>query len=87
MLFSLLSERVDKLEKGLEQKIANKVAQVLDKRVTTEMNWIRRDVDNRLETIQETVQEEVRAEIEIVNTKIESLSNRETIYILCFYWL
>lgn len=79
MLFSSLSERVNDLEKGLEQKIANKVAQVLDKRVTTEMNRIRKDVDERMSDIKESICDEFKAEIVLVNTKIESLSNSATV--------
>lgn len=77
-LFSSLSERVDKLEKGLEQKIANKVAQVLDKRVTSEMNRIRKEVDKHIENVTESIREEVKADLETVNSKIDSLSNRDT---------
>lgn len=50
MQYTSLSERIDKLEAGLEQRISQKVAQLLDKRVNTELGRIRTDIDKRLET-------------------------------------
>ncbi|MEW8341803.1 MAG: hypothetical protein AB2708_18305, partial [Candidatus Thiodiazotropha taylori] len=50
MQYTSLSERIDKLEAGTEQRISQKVAQLLDKRVNTELGRIRIDIDKRLET-------------------------------------
>jgi len=47
MHFPSLSERVDQLESSLEQRIANKVSQLLDKRVNLEMKRIYKDVDTK----------------------------------------
>ena len=55
MLFGSLSERMDKLESGLEQKNANKVSQLLDKRVNTELSQIRRDIDGKLESFKDEI--------------------------------
>mgnify|MGYP007133552282 CR=1 FL=1 len=55
MLFGPLSERMDKLESGLELKIAKKVSQLLDKRVNTELSRIRRDIDGKLESFKDEI--------------------------------
>ena len=47
-MYTSLHDRIDKFEAGLEQRISSKVAQLLDKRVNTELGRIRKDVDERL---------------------------------------
>ncbi|KAH3777499.1 hypothetical protein DPMN_178946 [Dreissena polymorpha] len=50
MLFSALRERVDQVEKCVEQKIINKVSQVLDKRINSEVNRLHKDIDTKMDT-------------------------------------
>jgi len=78
MMFSALDERLGKLESGIEQRIANKVAQLLDKRVNSEMSKVRKDVDARLETFKESLKDEVTADIAEINTKLQNLSTAQT---------
>ena len=40
MMFMSVNERLDKIDSGLEKRIATKVSQILDKRVNSEMNKI-----------------------------------------------
>ena len=75
MLFGSLSERMDKLESGLEQKIANKVTQLIDKRVNTELSRIRRDIDGKLDSFKDEMRTNISDELEDINSKIERLSN------------
>ena len=53
MHYNSLHESIDKFEAGLEQRMSNKIAQLLDKRVNSELNRIRRDVDERLDSFKE----------------------------------
>ena len=59
MLYSSLNERMDKFESCLEQKISNKVAQLLDKRVNTELNRIKKEVDANLDSFIEIFRGEI----------------------------
>ena len=45
MHYNSLHERIDKFETGLEPRISNKVAQLLEKRVNSELIRFRKDVD------------------------------------------
>ena len=78
MQFAALNERMDKMEQGLEQKIATKVAQILDKRVSTEMTKIRKDVDVKTSAVKKDIQTEVTAQMKNVNErlKVEIASSR-----------
>ena len=78
MMFSALTERVDKLESGLEQRISNKVAQLLDKRVNTELNRIKKDVDTRLDSFKESLKDELAADLADINAKLESVTSAAT---------
>ena len=79
MMYNSLHDRIDKFEAGLEQRISNKVAQLLDKRVNTELSRIRKDVDDRMETFKETIRSEMSDELEEVNNKLASLQRSETV--------
>jgi predicted transposase YbfD/YdcC len=74
MLFSS-SERMDKLESGLEKRIANKVSQLLDKIMNSEMIRIRKDVDERIEAATEALRVNVAEDIQNVSAKITSLAS------------
>lgn len=72
-MFSDLSCRIDRLESGLEQRISSKVAQLLDKRVNVELNRIKRDVDNHIDSFKESLKAEVAADIADVSDRIDNL--------------
>ena len=72
MLCSSLSERIDKLESTLEQKISTKVAQILDRRVNMELGKIRKDIDERLSSFKDTLRTESDDEIEAINVKLQT---------------
>ena len=72
--FPSLSERVDQLESSLEQRIANKVSQLLDKRVNLEMKRIYKDVDTKTDAFRETVRSDVNDEIAELRAKVDQLS-------------
>ena len=76
MLYSALSERMDKLESSLEQKLSTKVAQLLDKRVNTELGRIKKEVDANLVSFKETLRDEIDEELGEINNKLHDLSNR-----------
>ena len=40
-----------------EQRISNKVAQLLDKRVNVELGRVKKDIDSRLNTFKDTMRE------------------------------
>lgn len=73
MMFTCLTERIEKLESGLEQRIATKVAQLLDKRVNSELGRIKHDIEARLDTFKDTLKEEFGDEIEEIHKKIDTL--------------
>ena len=75
MHYNSLHERIDKFEAGLEQRISNKVAQLLDKRVNSEMGRIRKDVDERLDAFKETFRSEIDEEFDLLSGKLDSLQN------------
>ena len=78
MMFTSLTERIDKLESGLEERISTKVAQLLDKRVNTELGRIKKDINARLDTFRETLREQVADDVEELSKKVETLSSSTT---------
>ncbi|WAQ97664.1 hypothetical protein MAR_030354 [Mya arenaria] len=75
MLFTSLSERVDKLEATIEQRISSKVSKLLDKRINSELNRIRRDVDDRMDVFKEIMRVDVSEEITELKAKVDSLAD------------
>lgn len=75
MQFSAMNERMDKLESSLEQRISNKVAQIIDKRVNTELSRICKDVDSRLESFKEEIKSDISADLHDINDRVRVLSN------------
>ena len=67
MQFAALNERMDKLENGLEQKIASKVAQILDKRVSSEMSKIRKEVEVKIDNVKRDIHAEVATALNVVD--------------------
>ena len=63
MMFTSLSDRIDKLEAGLEQRISHKVAQLLDKRVNAELGRIKKEVDSRLDSFKDEIIEDVEEKL------------------------
>ncbi|KAL4240044.1 hypothetical protein ACF0H5_000839 [Mactra antiquata] len=78
MLFGTLRKRMDKLEAGLEQRIAHKVSQLLEKRVNTEIIRIRRDMDEKFESFQESIKVDLADDLLDINSKIQSISSDRT---------
>ncbi|KAL4229726.1 hypothetical protein ACF0H5_010114 [Mactra antiquata] len=76
MMFSALNERVNQLESGLEQRISNKVAQLLDKWVNSEMARIRKDVNTQLDSFKDNLKDELASELEDINSKIQQMSSQ-----------
>lgn len=74
MMYNSLHDRIDKFEAGLEQRISNKVAQLLDKRVNTELNRIKKDVDDRVETFKETFRAEIDEDLNELNNKLNNMN-------------
>ena len=68
MMFMSVNERLDKIDSGLEKRIATKVSQILDKRVNSEMNKIRAHFDSRLEDFKESL----RADLDDIRTEVKS---------------
>ena len=72
MMFMSVNERLDKIDSGLEKRIATKMSQILDKRVNSEMNKIRADFDSRLENFKESLRAEVAADLNDIRTEVKS---------------
>ena len=71
MMFMSVNERLDKLDSGLEQRIANKVAQLLDKRVNTELNRVRKDIDSRLDDFKSSIKADL-ADLDDIRDEIST---------------
>ena len=69
-----MSERTDKLESGLDQKIVNKVSQMLHKRLITEVGRIKKDIESKLAEIKSDTQAEVSSELDALNERISSFA-------------
>ena len=78
-MFSDLTGRLDRLESGLEKRISNKVAQILDKRISTEISRIKKDVDDQISDFKDSIRAEVTAGIEDLNEKIDSPVSQPTL--------
>ena len=74
MHFTSLSERVDQLESSLEQRIANKVSQLLDKRVNLELKRIYKDVDEKIDAFRESMRSDVGDELAELRAKVDQLA-------------
>ncbi|KAH3746801.1 hypothetical protein DPMN_181217 [Dreissena polymorpha] len=78
MMYMGLNERFDQFEKTLESRITNKVSQILDKRVNSELEQIKRGVDQKLETkyeqFSDTVKADIADDLAAIWAQIDSLS-------------
>lgn len=72
MMFMSVNERLDKIDSGLEKRIATKVSQILDKRVNSEMNKIRTDFESRLVEFKESLRAEVTADLDDLRDEVKS---------------
>ena len=72
MMFMSVNERLDKIDSGLEKRIATKVSQILDKRVNSEMNKIRTDFESRLVEFKESLRAEVSADLDDLRDEVKS---------------
>ena len=76
MLCSPINERMDKSR--LEQKISAKVAQLLDKRVNTELSRIKKEVNDKLDSFKETFRDEINDMLVDITSKVNELRNLPT---------
>lgn len=74
MQFSAMNERKDKLVSSLEQRISNKVAQLLDKRVNSEMTKIKSKVESDLTAFKGNLKADKCRDSDEINAKISSLA-------------
>ncbi|KAH3734655.1 hypothetical protein DPMN_041095 [Dreissena polymorpha] len=78
MMYMGLNERFDQFEKTLESRITNKVSQILDKRVNSELEKIKRGVDQKLDTKFEqfayTVKSDLADDLAAIRGQTDSLS-------------
>ncbi|MEW8548224.1 MAG: hypothetical protein AB2693_32370 [Candidatus Thiodiazotropha sp.] len=72
MMFLSLNERFDKMESSLEQRISSKVAQLLDKRVNSELSKIRKDVDTRMDDFKESIKADLAADLDDIRDELKS---------------
>jgi len=75
MQFNAMNVRKDRIESGLEQKIASKVAQVFDKRITGEVNKLKKTVDDKIESVKSDTKADLSSDIEALNDKIGEMSS------------
>ena len=78
MQFNAMNERIDRLESGLEQKIASKVAQVFDKRITGEVNKLKKAVDDKIESVKSDIKADLSSDIEALNDTIDELVKNQS---------
>ena len=64
MMFLSLNEKFEKMESGLEQRISNKVAQLLDKRVNSELKKIKSDVESRIDDFKDSIRADLAADLD-----------------------
>ena len=72
MMFLSLNERFDKMESGLEQRISSKVAQLLDKRVNSELSKIRKYVNDRMDDFKESIKADLAADLDEIRDELTS---------------
>ena len=83
MMFLALNEKFEKMESGLEQRISNKVAQLLDKRVNSELKKMKSDVDTKIDDFKESIRadlaadlDDIREELRTVRPSADSITSR-----------
>lgn len=70
-----LSVRIDQLENRLEKKLSDKMAQIMDKRFTSEMRKFQKEIDTRVGGIRDDLQsdiEELAAKVDSVSESVRS---------------
>jgi hypothetical protein len=79
MMFMSLNERFDELNSNLENRIASKVSQLLDKRVNNELSKIKRDVNNtvdsKFESVKQSIKNELTTDLAVLRDQIESMQS------------
>ncbi|KAH3716124.1 hypothetical protein DPMN_058842 [Dreissena polymorpha] len=63
MMFMSFNERFDTLESSLDQLIANRVSLAVDKRIYSEINRVRKEIDSKMDSKFDSFQQSVKAEI------------------------
>ena len=75
MMYMSLNERFDQLQSSLESRITNKVSQLLDKRVNSELGRITRDVDKKFDSFKDSMKAELTADLVDIRDQIASMSS------------
>ncbi|KAL4229077.1 hypothetical protein ACF0H5_012116 [Mactra antiquata] len=70
LMYSSFETRLDKLESGLEKRISNKVAQMIDKRMNSEVSKSQKSIESKIELIRDEVYAQVNSDIDDVNQKV-----------------
>ena len=65
-----INDRIDKLETTLETNISHKVANMLDKRINSEVSRMKKDLDSTLHSLKD----EVRHNVNILEDKVQQFS-------------
>ena len=66
-----VSKRINKLETDLDKRLLDRLAQMVDKRVNSEMKKIRTEVDNRMSNIRS----DLTSEIEEIEANVNSITD------------
>ncbi|KAH3695912.1 hypothetical protein DPMN_083370 [Dreissena polymorpha] len=69
-------KRIDSVQQTIEQTVTKKLSDSLDKRMTTEINKMKKHVDGKVDDIIRDVQQECRSNIEESQRNIEELMQR-----------
>lgn len=64
----------DQPDSVLEQRMSIKVAQLLDKRVNTELDRIRRDVEDKHDSFKDVLKNKMKSQLKELNTKVDLLA-------------
>ena len=75
MMFLSLNEKFEKMESGLEQRISNKVAQLLDKHVNSELKKIKTDVESRMDDFKEIIKADLAADLDDSREELSTIKS------------
>lgn len=81
LMWDSLTERMNSLESNLEQRLTQKVANLLDKRINTEMKTMKRDIDERMSTLRADVCtdiDELSSQIADVKVSVQSFQSAQS---------
>ena len=70
-----LHERMVSMEKDLEKKITNNIAKTVDKRITTEMTKMRKDIDSKVQSVKDEFMADLNNMAEDINELSTQIQN------------